>query len=373
MRKIILFTFIYIFLSVSSSINAQTLHNDLQGEWKGEVKKILLEEKRNVPGTNTDTWYQELEVELLEGSKKGENVQIVNDLYKLKTGDRLFINYLITAEGDEFFHAGEPDRSNVILLFIAIFLGVVLLFGKKSGIRSILSLVLSFVVIIFLMLPALLKGFPPVPTIVILSSLILGIAMYTTHGWNKITHSAFLGTVSTTVIVSLLAQLGVKMGQLSGFASDEAVYLNLNSGGTLNIEGLLLGSMIIGALGILDDIAITQGSVVREIFKTDQSLTKTEVYRKAIRVGREHVGALVNTLALAYTGASLPLLLLFYQSSMPVLNIINREIFATEIIRTISGSIGLILAVPISTLISVHLLYKYKGGDSEKVHHHHHH
>jgi uncharacterized membrane protein len=171
------------------------------------------------------------------------------------------------------------------------------------------------------------------------------------------------------ILTGVLAYIGVTFAHLTGFVSDEAVYLNLNTKGTLDFAGLLFGGIMIGALGVLDDIAVTQAAVVSELYNSASHLSKKEIYIKALRVGKEHVGALVNTLALAYTGASLPLLLLFSTSDSSISSIINREIFATEIIRTVAGSIGLILTVPITTMLAVWLLKGYKGGH---VHSHSH-
>lgn len=369
----IFFVFFCIFYFLPTILNAQAIHNDLQGEWKAKVLEVVFEEEQIIPGTEVLTWYQELRVELLEGYKEGEEVIVKNDFHRLKKGDKFYVNYLITVNGDEFYVAGEPYRINVLLFFVALFFATILIFGRKDGIRSIISLMGSFLVLIFLMIPFLLNGYPPVPTIVVFSALMLASAMYITHGWNKVTHSAFLGTVITIVVVSILAKIGVEIGKLSGFASDEALYLNINSGGTLDLSGILLGSIIIGALGILDDIAITQAAAVRELFHLAPNSTRKEIYTKALRIGKEHVGALVNTLALAYAGASLPLLLLFSQSTIPTLTIINREIFATEIIRTVAGSIGLILAVPLATLIAVFLLKSTRDEDTgEEIHSHAH-
>lgn len=184
---------------------------------------------------------------------------------------------------------------------------------------------------------------------------------------------AFTGTVMAVILTGVLAYLGVELASLSGFASDEAVYLNFNTRGTLDFAGLLLGGIMIGVLGVLDDITITQAAIVSELYNSASHLSRKEVYMKAIRVGKEHVGALVNTLALAYTGASLPLLLLFSTSDSSMGSIINQEIFATEIIRTTVGSIGLVLTVPITTLLAVYLLKGYKGKHHAHVHAHPHH
>jgi uncharacterized membrane protein len=199
---------------------------------------------------------------------------------------------------------------------------------------------------------------------------ILFLAIYLTHGFNKESSVAFMGTVLAVILTGILAYVGVSLARLSGFASDEAVYLNFNTRGMLDFAGLLLGGMMIGVLGVLDDIAITQAAVVSEIYNSAPHLSRKDVYKKALRVGKEHVGALVNTLALAYTGASLPLLLLFSTSDSSTTSIINQEIFATEIIRTVVGSIGLILTVPITTLLAVYILKGYKGKHHTHAHIH---
>ncbi len=373
MKKGFIFIFLGLaFLSLPIFTNAQELYNDQQGEWKVKVVEIIKEEEVLVPGTEVNTWYQVLKAEILEGERKGERVEVENDFLRLKVGDKFYINYLVTVEGRELYLMGEPYRLDILIYFLILFVITVLVFGGKDGFRSLFSLFGSFAVLIIFLLPMLLEGHSPVFTIVGFASVILALSMYITHGWNRVTHAAFIGTFITIIIVIILSKIGVATANLSGFASDEALYLNINSGGTLNISGLLLGAIIIGVLGILDDISITQSAAVRELFASSPSSSKREIYNRAIRIGREHVGALVNTLALAYAGASLPLLMLFYQSALPISTILNREIFATEIIRTIVGSIGLILAVPLSTLTAIIL---YKKGDNEniKTHSHHHH
>ena len=157
--------------------------------------------------------------------------------------------------------------------------------------------------------------------------------------------------------------------QLTGFNTEETMFLDMGNAVKLNFHGLLLGGILIGVLGILDDIAVTQSAVVSEIYNSASHLTRKEVYKKAMRVGREHVSALVNTLVLAYTGASLPLLLLFSNYDYPLRLVVSQELFATEIVRTIVGSIGLVLTVPITTLLAVYLLKGYKGKSALGHHH----
>ncbi len=368
-KTICLFLFVF-FLIPTISYGQNELHEDIQGVWRSEVIEILDQDTRLVPGTDTETIFQTIRVEILEGDRKGDIVTVENDYLALEKGDVFFMNYLITINGDEIYSVGDVDRRGVLVFWVAIFCLVVLALSGKQGVRSLLSLAGSLFVIVYFLLPGLLSGMSPVILSTLIAGAILFFGIYVTHGFNRESSVAFVGTVSAVVMTSFLAHIAVTTSKLSGFASDESVFLNVVTRGSLNFEGLLLGGIIIGILGVLDDIAVTQVAIVRELFKTNPNLTKREVYVKAIRIGKEHVGALVNTLALAYTGASLPLLLLFSNSTSNPGMILNGEIIATEIIRTIIGSIGLVMTVPITTLLAVHFLKDYDG--ETHMHHSHH-
>lgn len=230
--------------------------------------------------------------------------------------------------------------------------------------RSFVALAGSFCAIIFVLLPGILNGWNPLLASLLVAGGILFLAIFFTHGFNRESTVAYAGTMIAVALSGLFAVFAVHITDLSGFASDETVYLNFSTGGTLNFTALLLGAFIIGFLGVLDDIAVTQSAVVSELFRSNPNLTRKEVYKRAMRVGSEHVGALVNTLVLAYTGASLPLLLYFSIGSTSFTTTVNLEIFATEIVRTIVGSTGLILTVPIVTFLAVTYLKGYKSEHS---------
>ncbi len=370
--KRFLFSVILITLFIPPFATAQEVHEDIQGIWRARVVEVLEQEIRPVPGTDTTTQFQKIRAEILEGEKKGEIITIENDYLSLKEGDRFFLNYLITINGAEIYSVGDVDRRSSLLLLLILFAGTIVIFGGKQGLRSLVSLAGSFSIIVFVLLPLILKGFSPLPTSVVIASAILFVAIYFTHGFNRESSVAFAGTSIAVALTGILATLAVSATKLSGFGTDESVYLNIFTGGTLDFTGLLLGAIMIGVLGVLDDIAITQSAVVSELYSANPAMTKKEAYKKAVRVGREHVGALVNTLALAYAGASLPLLLLFSLSEAPTFAIINSEALATEIVRTIVGSIGLILTVPITTMLAVHFLKNYKREDEHSGHSHSH-
>ncbi len=358
--------------SVSGFLNAQELYEDLQGVWRAKVVDVVESGERQIFGTDAKTKYQIIKAEILEGERKGEIIDVDNDFILLKEGQKFYMNYLVTIHGDEIYSVRDLDRRASLLFLTALFVAVVIYFGRWQGLRSLLSLVGSFLMIVYVLLPLLMKGFHPVMTSIVIGSIILGIAIFFTHGFNFKSLIAFSGTVIAVCITGILSFLSVKILNLSGFFSDETVYLNFSTQGSLDFQGLLLGGIIIGVLGVLDDIATTQVAVVAELKKAADHLKPIELYKKALRVGNEHISALVNTLVLAYAGVSLPLLLWFSQSNSSFGKIVNNEIFATEIARTLVGSIGLILTVPITTFLAVYFVDKYKNLKDNHNHSHSH-
>lgn len=359
------------FLILVNPVSAYLSEDGLQGFSKASVVEVHDVREEVVPGTGTLTTIQEITAEIHDGPKAGEMVRFDNDYIELDEGQDFFINFFYTADGSVIYSVRDVDRSTPLLLLVGLFALIVLIFGGKQGVRSLLSLVGSFVVIIFILLPLLIQGYPPVLVTVSVGSLILFVAIFFTHGFNKQSLVAFCGTAGAIIVTGILAFIAVEIATLSGFSSDETAFLNISTAGTLDLRGLLLGGIIIGVLGVLDDIAVTQVAVVAELKHTDKTLSRKEVYQKALRVGKEHVSALVNTLVLAYTGVSLPLLLLFSKTESSFFQIVNNEIFATEIVRTVVGSIGLILTVPLTTLLAV-LWLRHTDRVSDHGHHHGH-
>ena len=265
------------------------------------------------------------------------------------------------------YAVSDPYRLPTIWFFVGLFVLCVIVFGGKQGIRWLLSLALIFFFIAYLLLPGILHGFSPVLLSIGVSALIIVLGSYVTHGFNRVTSSAVVGMIMTIFVTGLLAFAAIHFGKLTGFSNEESVYLNFNTRGTIEgFAGLLLGGILIGPFsGVLyDAAAIGQAVAVDELRNVGPHLSRAAIFKRALRIGREHIGALVNTLAIAYVGVSLPLLLLFYQSGADPLLTINQELFATEIIRAMIGSIGLVLAVPLTTLIAVSILVKKSKGKS---------
>ncbi len=356
---------VIVFVLPQSAI-AQGVFNQDQGIWHGKVIDVVRDEMRIVPGTDTEHLYQTIAAEVLDGPKEGEIITIENDYLQLDEGDKFYFRYSVFRDGSEAFGVLHIDRKGSLLLLAGLFVFAVIAFGGWQGVRSLFALAGSFFAIFYILMPSILGGWHPVLVSVLVASFILFAAIFFTHGFNRESAVAYFGTMIAVFLTSIFAIFSVHLTDLSGFSSEASTFLNFNTRGSLDFTALLLGAMIIGVLGVLDDIAVTQAAVVTELFNSNTSLSRLQVYRKALRVGREHVGALVNTLVLAYVGVSLPLLLQFYTASSSLSMSINSELFATEIVRTIVGSVGLILAVPIVTFLAVCYLkdYKPKHGHS---------
>ncbi len=351
------------------NISAAEIIQDTQITSKAKVISATEIASEVLPGLTTETKRQKITAIFLEGEDKSRTVSFENDYTQLETGDLFFLTKTTSGhDGSIMYAMSEPDRLQTIYFFTALFVLLVIIFGGRQGIRGLVSLIGSLLLILYVPIPSILHGYSPILVSVGVASLIIILGSYVTHGFNKTTTAAVFGMIATVICSGILAYYATHSARLSGFANEEAVYLNFNTRGTIDFVGLLLGGMLIGLLGVLYDAAIGQAIAVEELYRAGIS-SKKEVYARALRIGKEHIGALVNTLAIAYVGVSLPLLLLFSMSDSPVLHIINREVFATELIRTMVGSIGLVLAVPLTTLIATLMLM---GSKYDKTSNHSH-
>lgn len=339
-----------LFIGVFAS--AQTVYTEVQETVKARVLEILSEREREIIGTGAIATVQSVRIELLEGSKAGTVTTFDNDLVILEKGDVIFVSRLEYLDGFEEVVFKDVERRPQLMLIAGIMVFLVLVFAGWQGLRSLLSLGLSIAAILFILVPALLAGYSPAWVSLGVSAVILSIILFFTHGFRPHVVIAFFGTISAVAVTCLMSWWSVGSLRLTGFSDDATVFLNFATGGGLDFTGLLLGSMIIGLLGVLDDVAITQASVVHELRRANSKLSMFELYQRAIAVGRDHIGSLVNTLALAYVGASLPLVLLFARANSDWWLALNQEIIAAELLRIIIGSIGLILAVPFTTALA---------------------
>ncbi len=266
---------------------------------------------------------------------------------------------IVSYDGEQYAFEDFYRLPQVVLL-VGIFFTLAILLGKRKGLGAIIGLIASATILITYLMPRLIAGAAPLPTILTSSALIAIVSILLAHGFEKRTYLALISTITTLALAGLFAHLAIRYTQLFGLGSETAFYLQINSFGKLDLRGLLLGGIIIGALGILDDITTAQTAVVDELQKANPALSRKELYRRGLSVGREHIASLVNTLFLAYAGSSLSLLLLLKANiaTRPLWTVLSSEFMVEEIVRTLIGSIALILAVPISTAIAAYLLKK---------------
>ncbi len=250
-----------------------------------------------------------------------------------------------------------------LLILLIAFIVSMLIMGRWKGLGSLVSLGVSMVMIIGYVIPHILAGEDPVKVSLIGSVILLAATLYLTYGWNLKTHASVVSIMVSLLITGALSLFFVYLTRLTGYGDENATYLMQFSSVPIDPRGLLLGGMIIGSLGVLDDLVTSQSAAVVEIHDANPSLGFRRTFQKAMRIGQDHVAATVNTLVLAYTGAALPLLLIFTLGNGSYSYFINSEFLAEEIVRTLVGSLGLIAAVPISTfLATVIILYQERFG-----------
>jgi uncharacterized membrane protein len=250
-----------------------------------------------------------------------------------------------------YYNIQDLERGRPLLILAALFVGAVVAFGRWQGVRSLVGLGLSFVVIVSFVVPAILHGHSPVLVAVTGAMAIMLISLYLSHGTGPKTTAAVVGTALALALTAALAIAFVAAASLTGLASEEALSANFAVGG-LSLRGLLLAGIIIGGLGVLDDVTLSQASLVTELHHANPTTGFAALVGSALRVGRDHIAATVNTLFLAYAGAALPLLILFVTGQDSLGTVATTEIVAVEVVRALCGSVGLIAAVPLTTVLA---------------------
>jgi uncharacterized membrane protein len=254
-----------------------------------------------------------------------------------------------------YYGLRDVGRQRPMLLLVALFVGVVVAFGRWQGVRSLVALGISAAVLVGFIVPAILAGRSPVHVALVGAMAIMLIALYLSHGPGPKTTAAAAGTALALVLTAAISALFVSLTSLTGLAGEEAQSASFELGG-VSMRGLLLAGVIVGGLGVLDDVTVSQASLVFELFRANPAMRAAELTRAALRVGRDHVAATVNTIFLAYAGAALPLLVLFFVVQQPLGTVVTSEVVAVEVVRSLCGSVGLIAAVPLTTLLAVALV-----------------
>ncbi|MGC5362212.1 YibE/F family protein [Streptomyces sp. DT24] len=293
-------------------------------------------------------------VKVTSGRNKGRTfVEVVqpDSPRQLSQGQGVVVAYAPDAPHDLQYSVTDVDRALPMALLAGVFALAVVVVGRLRGVMALVALAVSFAVLTLFILPAILQGSNPLVVAVVGAGAIMLIALYMCHGVTARTSVAVLGTLISLLLIGLLGSLFIGWAHLSGNTDDNTGLIHGLYPG-IDMSGLLLAGVIIGSLGVLDDVTVTQTSAVWELHQANPAMGARKLYRAAIRIGRDHIASVVNTLVLAYAGAALPLLLLFSIAESGVGTVANSELVAEEIVRTLVGSIGLVASVPVTTVLA---------------------
>ncbi|GAA2946232.1 YibE/F family protein [Streptomyces enissocaesilis] len=293
-------------------------------------------------------------IEVTSGKDKGRTfTEIVQPdaPRQLDEDQGVVVAYAPDAPRDLQYSVTDVDRGIPMALLAGIFALAVIAVGRMKGLMALIALAVSFAILTLFILPAILQGSNPLIVAVVGASAIMLIALYACHGLTARTSVAVVGTLVSLLLIGLLGSLFIGWAFLSGNTDDNTGLIH-GLYPDIDMSGLLLAGVIIGSLGVLDDVTVTQTSAVWELHQADPSMGPRALYRAGIRIGRDHIASVVNTLVLAYAGAALPLLLLFSIAQSSVGTVANSELVAEEIVRTLVGSIGLVASVPVTTALA---------------------
>ncbi|MDD3435683.1 MAG: YibE/F family protein [Candidatus Gastranaerophilales bacterium] len=317
----------------------------------GEIKPSLHGELNHVK--------QSVEVKILTGSHKGEKVIVENMLMgnpaydiKLKTGDKVIL-HAEQADGGMNFFIADKKRVSVLYALSGLFFALLIIIGRKKGLFSLISILITLGLIFWALTPLILSGLNPILATVLICVLASVITIYLVGGFNAKSTAAILGTVLSLSIAGILSILSIKFASLTGFSSEESMFL-FNAHPTLNFVGVLASAMIIGALGAVMDIGMSISSTINELFSSNTQMTVRELFASGMNVGQDIIGTMANTLILAYLGGALSLVLL--SSNIDLQKFFNLNQVATEISAALIGSIAIVLCVPITAIIAAYLI-----------------
>lgn len=353
MRVIISISYLFIFIFCLSYPNHSAHATPDTNYMIGTILSIQEKKISNQPS--------EIEVKVRIDSEQEKN-QILSitqeqppeTTTQYKKNTQVIIGVLENATSqNKIYFIQDTYRLNWIIGVIIGFLGVILIVNRWNGLRSIFGLGVSILIITYGIVPLIGRGYNPITISIIGAIGISIVSIYLAHGIKKRTTLALVSMIASFTIATLCAWAMVTLTKLFGLGSEEAGFLIGDATHAINLRGLLLGGIIIGMLGVLDDITTAQTAAIEELSKANSTLTTKQLYKQGMSIGKEHITSLVNTLALAYAGSSMPMFLLFtINAKDPFWITINSEFIAEEIVRTIAGSVALILAVPITTFFA---------------------
>lgn len=346
-----------------------------------ETDRFAVAQVIAIEGEHPDTFagvdriVQNLKLRVITGPDTGKEWTVENGILggrkdmEYAVGDKVTVEMLTKIDGSVSFILREKYRLPSLGWLLVAFIALAVLCGGMTALSSIAGLLVSIGVLALVLVPRITAGGDPLFWSLLCSVVIACTSLYIAHGFNRRTTVSLIATLVTLALAAVAAILAVRLTSLFGVGTEEAFLLQTGPLEGMNFRGLLLGGILIGTLGVLDDVTTAQVASVAEVARHNPRLNFQQLFLSGTRVGREHIASLINTLALAYVGASLPLLLLFKTNdTWPFWVTLNSEFLAEEIVRTLVGSATLLLAVPISTWLAS---YEFQGGKHADAGHFH--
>jgi uncharacterized membrane protein len=335
------------------------------------VTAVRRSECRSVEVVGALAGCRRVAVRLSSGARAGAHATVIVadtdfEVPRLERGDGIVVLDSPSSPANYRYTFTDFQRGTPMVLLAALFAVVVVAFGRRRGLRALVGLAASGAVLVVFIVPALLRGSPALAVALVGTVVVAYLALYLAHGLNPATTVALAGTLVSLVLIALLSVAVASAAHLFGLQDEAAQTIRVTAAG-IDLRGLLVAGFIVGALGVLDDVTVTQVSAVGALLRTNPDIDRRHLYREATHIGRDHIASTVNTLVLAYAGAALPLLLFFAEGTAPAGRILTGEVVAVEIVRMLVGSIGLVLSVPVTTLLAAHVL---TPTDAVAAHHH---
>jgi uncharacterized membrane protein len=335
--------------------------------YHGRITAIL-DPHRPDPSAPGGGFLPDAQVQLLEGPATGQVIDAYlqgpggqQDSNTYRVGEDVVVTITDSPDGEPFAAVSDRWRLPQLLILAFVFVLAVVVVGGWRGVRALLALALTIAIILKVLIPLLVNGVPPIPAAVVIATFLTILAIGLTEGPNRTSVAAILGTSGALALTALLGAVATSFAGFTNTLGSELVSLQLPNGEGLDLRGMLLAAFMIGSIGVLDDVTVTQAAAVEELAR--HGLSGRRLYAGAFNIGRSHIAATVNTLFLAYAGASLPLLVFLVVGNQPTALLVNGEAISIEIVRTLVGSLGIVAAVPLTTVIAAWLA----GADEEPV------
>ncbi len=315
--------------------------------------------------------FQKIVVQLAEGPDRGKNITIhhgglfaIDTHQKVSVGDEIILTKPAHAATPDMYYVADHYRNGRLFVMVVLFFVLAVTFGGKRGLTALLGMVISTAIIFYGIAPRVLAGENPLIVTLIAGVIIIVLSVYISHGFTRRTSVAVVASLCTLAIAAALNYCAVALAHLTGGGTEEAFYLQIEDS-PIDLRGLLMGGIMIGVLGVLDDVTTAQAAAVEELQRANPALSVRELYRRGLSIGKEHIASLVNTLVLAYVGAAFPVVLLYVShKNIPLWLMFNSNFIAEEVVRTLVGSSALIIAVPLTTYFAARSFSTVKNDSS---------